>query len=56
MSMTIIGEPQYLQMKTGRLAVLTSHKRCPRLADGTLDVGLVALPQPTVTRDNALAP
>ena len=31
-----------------QLAVLTSHQTLSRLADGTLDVGLVALPQPSV--------
>jgi DNA-binding transcriptional LysR family regulator len=29
-----------------QIAVLTSHETLTRLADGTLDVGLVALPQP----------
>ena len=31
-----------------QVAVLTSHETLSRLADGTLDVGLVALPQPPV--------
>jgi DNA-binding transcriptional LysR family regulator len=31
-----------------QVAVLTSHETLTRLADGTLDVGLVALPQPPV--------
>ena len=31
-----------------QLAVLTSHETLSRLADGTLDIGLVALPQPRV--------
>lgn len=31
-----------------QLVVLTSHETLSRLADGTLDVGLVALPQPSV--------
>lgn len=31
-----------------QVAVLTSHETLARLADGTLDVGLVALPQPPV--------
>jgi DNA-binding transcriptional LysR family regulator len=31
-----------------QIAVLTSHETLSRLADGTLDVGLVALPQPAV--------
>ncbi|MFP3649169.1 LysR family transcriptional regulator substrate-binding protein, partial [Paraburkholderia sp. SIMBA_054] len=31
-----------------QLAVLTSRETLSRLADGTLDVGLVALPQPPV--------
>ncbi|MDR6484668.1 LysR family transcriptional regulator substrate-binding protein, partial [Paraburkholderia terricola] len=29
-----------------QIAVLTSHETLTRLADGTLDIGLVALPQP----------